>query len=135
MFDRRDLLLSASAALLLAQARAQPAPKLIGVLSPYSGADIQATLATFRQGMRDLGYVEGRGFSVVERVADGRNERLPALAAELVKLRVDLILASSTNAVRAAQSATSTIPIVFESVADPVVAGLREQRQSPRAQQ
>ena len=73
--------------------------------------------------MRDLGYVEGRGFTVVERFADGRNERLPALAVELVKLRVDLILASSTNAVRAAQAATSTIPIVFESVADPVVAG------------
>ena len=123
MLDRRDLLLSASAALLVMHARAQPAPKVIGVLSPYSGADVQATLAAFRQGMRDLGYVEGRGFTVVERVADGRNERLPALAAELVKLRVDLILASSTNAVRAAQAATSTIPIVFESVADPVVAG------------
>lgn len=123
MLDRRDLLLSVCATLVAVNARAQPVPKVIGVLSPYAGADVQATLAAFRQGMRDLGYLEGRGFTVVERFADGQNERLPSLAAELVRLRVDLILASSTNAVRAAQAATSTIPIVFESVADPVVAG------------
>jgi len=123
VLDRRNLLLSVCATLVAVNARAQPVPKVIGVLSPYAGADVQATLAAFRQGMRDLGYLEGRGFTVVERFADGQNERLPSLAAELVRLRVDLILASSTNAVRAAQAATSTIPIVFESVADPVVAG------------
>ena len=123
MLDRRDLLLGVSAALLAVRARAQPAPKVIGVLSPYTGADVRATLAAFRQAMRDLGHVEGRSYTLVERFADGQNDRLPALAAELVKLRVDLILASTTNAVKAAQAATSTIPIVFESVADPVVAG------------
>ena len=74
--------------------------------------------------MRDLGYAEGRGFTLVERFAEGRNDRLPSLAAELVKLRVDLILASTTNAVKAAQAVTSTIPIVFESVADPIAAGV-----------
>ena len=123
MLDRRGLLLGLPFALLAGRAQAQPAPKAIGVLSPYAGADVQATLVLFRQAMRDLGYAEGRGFTLIERFADGQNERLPALAAELVKLRVDLIVASTTNAVKAAQAATSTIPIVFESVADPVVAG------------
>ena len=131
MLHRRELLLSVSSALLAVHARAQPAPKVIGVLSPYAGADVQATLAAFRQAMRDQGYAEGRGFTLVERFADGQNERLPALAAELVKLRVDLILASTTNAVKAAQAASSTTPIVFESVADPVVAGFAESVNRP----
>ena len=131
MLDRRDLLLGVPLALLVARARAQPAPKVIGVLSPYAGEDVQATLALFRQAMRELGYAEGRGYTLVERFAEGRNDRLPALAAELVKLRVDLILASTTNAVKAAQAATGTIPIVFESVADPVVAGFAESVNRP----
>lgn len=131
MLDRRGLLLGVPFALLAARARAQPAPKVIGVLSPYAGADAQATVTLFRQAMRDLGYAEGRGFTLVERFADGRHDRLPSLAAELVKLRVDLILASTTNAVKAAQAATSTIPIVFESVADPVVAGVAESVNHP----
>jgi len=128
---RRRLLWGAPFTLLAAHARAQPAAKVIGVLSPYAAADVEATLALFRQAMRDLGYSEGRGFALVERFADGQNERLPALAAELVKLRVDLIVASTTNAVKAAQAATSTIPIVFESVADPVVAGFAESINRP----
>jgi putative ABC transport system substrate-binding protein len=128
---RRDLLLGLPLALLMASSRAQPAPKVIGVLSPYAGADAQATLAVFRQAMRELGYAEGRSFTLVERFADGQNERLLPLAAELVALRVDLILASTTNAVKAAQTATSTIPIVFESVADPVVAGFAESVNHP----
>jgi len=126
VLDRRELMLGVPFALLAARVRAQPAPKVIGVLSPYASADVQATLAAFRQAMRDLGHVDGRSFTLVERFADGRNERLPSLAAELVGLRVDLILASTTNAVKAAQAASSTIPIVFESVADPVVAGFAE---------
>jgi len=131
VLDRRGLLLGLPFALLAGRAQAQPAPKAIGVLSPYAGADVQATLVLFRQAMRDLGYAEGRGFTLIERFADGQNERLPALAAELVKLRVDLIVASTTNAVKAAQAATSTIPIVFESVADPVVAGFAESINRP----
>jgi putative ABC transport system substrate-binding protein len=114
------------AALLAAYSRAQPAPRVIGFLSPYGSADAQATLRVFREAMRDRGYVEGRTFVLVGRFADGRNERLPALAAELARLRVDLVLASTTNAVKAAQAATSGIPIVFESVADPVAAGFAE---------
>jgi len=131
VLERRDLLLGVPLALLVAGAPAQPAPKVIGVLSPYAGADVEATLALFRQAMRELGYAEGRGYALVERFAEGRNDRLPSLAAELVKLRVDLILASTTNAVKAAQAATGTIPIVFESVADPVVAGFAESVNRP----
>jgi len=131
MLDRRGLLLGVPCALIGARAPAQPAPKVIGVLSPYAGADAQATLTLFRQALRDLGYIEGRGYTLVERFAEGRHDRLPALAAELVKLRVDLIVASTTNAVKAAQAATSTIPIVFESVADPVVAGVAESMNHP----
>jgi len=120
---RRALLLGGPlASLAAAHARAQP-PKVIGVLSPYGSVDAQAALQVFRRAMRELGYREDRDFVLLERFADGRNERLPALAGELVKRRVDLILASTTNAVQAAQAATSSIPIVFESVADPVVAG------------
>jgi len=112
-------------ALLAATSRAESSPKVIGVLSPY-GADAQVTLQVFREAMRDLGYREGRNYALVERFADGRNERLPILAEQLVRLRVDLILASTTNAVKAAQAATSRIPIVFESVADPVLAGFAD---------
>ena len=131
MLDRRGLLLGLPFALLGRRVQAQPAPKVIGVLSPYTAADAQASLTLFRQALRDLGYAEGRGFTLVERFADGHHDRLPSLAAELVKLRVDLIVASTTNAVKAAQAATSTIPIVFESVADPVVAGVAESINRP----
>jgi len=131
VLDRRHLLLGVPLALLAVRAQPQSAPKVIGVLSPYAGADVEATLGLFRQAMRDLGYAEGRGFTLVARFADGRHDRLPSLAADLVKLRVDVILASTTNAVKAAQASTGTIPIVFESVADPVVAGFAESVNRP----
>jgi putative ABC transport system substrate-binding protein len=124
---RRALLLGGPVAALMATyPRAEPGPKVIGVLSPYGSADAQAALQVFRRAMRDLGYREGRDIVLVERFAEGDNERLPSLADELAQLRVDLILASTTNAVKAAQAATSRIPIVFESVADPVVAGFAD---------
>src|SRR5262249_10414293 len=74
--------------------------------------------------LREFGYLEGRDFSVDWRFADGNNERLPELAAELVRLQPDLILASGTPVARAMQKATSTIPIVIAGVADPVGFGL-----------
>lgn len=77
----------------------------------------------FRQELRRLGHVEGQNLAIEYRSADGRLDRLPALAAELVRLRVDLIVAVVTQAALAAQKATSTIPIVMVGVADPV--GLR----------
>jgi putative ABC transport system substrate-binding protein len=78
----------------------------------------------FRQGLRDLGYVEGRNLVIEYRDAEGRPERLPALAAELVALKVDVILAGGTPQALAAKQATKTIPIVFTTVVDAVTDGL-----------
>jgi len=78
----------------------------------------------FRQGLRDLGYVEGRNVVIEYRDAEGKYERLPALAAELVALKVDVIVAAGTLQALAAKQATKTIPIVFAATADPVTSGL-----------
>jgi putative ABC transport system substrate-binding protein len=78
----------------------------------------------FRQGLRDLGYVEGRTVVIEYRDAKGKSERLPALAAELVALKVDVIVAPSTPAALAAKQATRTLPIVFATAGDPVTDGL-----------
>jgi ABC-type uncharacterized transport system substrate-binding protein len=81
-------------------------------------------IEAFRQGLRDLGYVEGRNVVIEYRDAEGKLERLPALAAELVALKVDVILAGSTPAALAAKQATRTLPIVAAALADPVASGL-----------
>jgi putative ABC transport system substrate-binding protein len=79
----------------------------------------------FRQGLRDLGYVEGRNVVIEYRDAEGKHERLPALAAELVALKVDVIVAAASNHLAlAAKQATRTLPIVFAAVVDPVASGL-----------
>ena len=78
----------------------------------------------FRHGLHDLGYVEGRNLVVEYRSAEGKLERFPALAAELVALKVDLIVAANTQAALAAKQATGTIPIVFAGPPDPVSSGL-----------
>ena len=78
----------------------------------------------FRQGLRDLGYVEGRNVVIEYRDAEGKLERLPALAAELVALKVDVIVAPNTPAALAAKQATRTLPIVFIGAGDPVTSGL-----------
>jgi len=82
------------------------------------------TVEAFRQGLRDLGYVEGRNLVIEYRDAEGKLERFPALAAELVALKVDVIVAPSTPAVLAARQATGTIPIVFIGAADAVTSKL-----------
>src|SRR5229473_8519283 len=78
----------------------------------------------FRQGLRDLGYVEGRNVVIEYRDAEGKLERLPALAAELVALKVDVIVVTSTPTALAARQATRSIPIVFAWAVDPVASGL-----------
>src|SRR5216684_3170431 len=83
-----------------------------------------ANLDAFRQGLRELGYVEGRDFVIEYRSADGRPERFPGLATELVRLKVDLIVTRGTPAVLAAKNATGSIPIVMATSADPTRFGI-----------
>ena len=108
-------------------AEAQQAAKIarIGYLSTNLAASPHLREA-FRQGLRDLGYVEGRNLVIEYRDAEGKVERLPALAAELVALKVDVIVTEGGNTVvpLAAKQATRTLPIVFASAADPVASGL-----------
>lgn len=90
---------------------------------PSSSPNVR--LAAFREGMRELGYTEGRNFIVEYRSAEGKYERYPALAAQLVRMSVDVIVADEgTEAVLAAKNATSAIPIVFTTVNDPVASGI-----------
>jgi putative ABC transport system substrate-binding protein len=105
-----------------AQQAAGKVPR-IGFL--FSGASGPAReVDTFRQGLRDLGYIEGQNIAIEYRFAGGQVERLPELAAELVRLKLDVIVAPYTPPALAAKRATSTIPIVFAVVADAVGAGL-----------
>src|SRR5262245_52995097 len=104
-------------------ARAQQPARLyrIGMLDHASAALNAANLEGFRQGMRELGYVEGQSFVIEYRSADGRTERYPELAAELVRLGVDAIVTRGTPAVLAAKNATSTIPIISAALAEPLL--------------
>src|SRR5262245_33346956 len=91
----------------------------IGFLGSGSPSDTDPRLDAFRQGLRDLGYVEGRTVAFEYRWGEGKMERLPGLAAELVALKVDVIVASATPAALAAKNATTTIPIVFATGGNP----------------
>src|SRR4029453_338507 len=83
-----------------------------------------ANLGAFRQGLREVGYVEGRDFVIEYRSADGRPERVPGWATELVRLKGDLIVTRGTPAVLAAEKATESIPIVMTTSADPTGFGV-----------
>jgi putative ABC transport system substrate-binding protein len=96
----------------------------IGILETVSPGVNSANLDALRQGLRALGYVEGQNLVIEYRSADGRPERFPELAAELVRLKVDLILTRGTMGVTAARRATGTIPIVMAASGDPLGAGL-----------
>src|SRR5215468_8590578 len=105
-------------------ARAQKRRKVwrVGALQP--GAPPDPLLETIKDGLRDLGYVEGRDLVFEPRWAEGKHDRLAGLAAELVGLKVDVIYAFTTSPALAARKATTTIPIVFSGVGDPVGSGL-----------
>ena len=102
-------------------ARAQQVGKVyrIGILEAIPAAQNAANLDALRKGLRDLGYVEGRNLIIEYRSADGRAERFPDLASELVRLKVDLIVTRGTPAARAAKNATGTIPMVMATMGDP----------------
>src|SRR6266566_8681677 len=106
-------------------AEAQEAAKIarIGWLT-FNVAPNPHLREAFRQGLRDLGYVEGRNLVNEYRDAEGKPDRLPALAAELVALKVDVIVAGGTLQALAAKQATRTIPIVFAAAGDPITDGL-----------
>ena len=95
----------------------------IGFLSAVSPSTISARLHAFRQGLRELGYVEGKNIVIEWRSAEGKSDRLPGLAAELVRLKVDLVVSGGVATTRAAKQATVTIPIVMASDDDPVGSG------------
>ena len=127
MITRRGFIGSLTGGLLAAPlaARAQQAAKIARI--GYLGANPASNphlLEAFRQGLRDLDYVEGRNLVIEYRDAEGKFERLPALAAELVALKVDIIMTGGTPAPLAAMQATRTIPIVFVNAGDPVANGL-----------
>ena len=126
--DRRVFMASLASGLLAAPmaGEAQPVKKpwRIGYLSGGSSPVMAPYVAAFREGLRNRGLIEGENIVVEYRWADGNNEKLPALAGELVALKVDLLVASGTPAAVAAKRATSQIPIVFTTVSDPVASGL-----------
>jgi putative ABC transport system substrate-binding protein len=110
---------------LCAAGEAQQPAKIprIGILTTFSPSVIAARIEGFRQGLRELGYVEGKNLVIEWRSADGNNDRYPELAAELVGLKVDVIVTSGQASTRPANEATSTIPIVMAQDPDPVGSG------------
>ena len=135
MIDRRAFITSLAVGALLPSrsADAQKARGMhrIGWLSPASAGDGLPNLEALRAGLRELGYVQGQNITIEARWADGRSERLPELAAELVRLPVDILCAAGSQASGAAKHATSTIPIVFANVAFPDQSGLVESYTRP----
>jgi putative tryptophan/tyrosine transport system substrate-binding protein len=106
-------------------ARAQRGIPVIGFLSSRSPGESAGVVAAFREGLREIGFVEGQNLTIAFRWAEGRYDRLPALAAELTGLRVALLFAAGgPPSALAAKAATSTIPIVFSAASDPVRLGL-----------
>jgi putative ABC transport system substrate-binding protein len=96
----------------------------IGVLVPTTPVASSQRIEDFRRGLRELGYADGININIVYRYADGKTDRLPAIAAELVGLKVDIILAANNNVARSVSALTKTTPIVLLSGSDPIVGGL-----------
>ena len=123
---RRDFisLVGGSAVAWPLAARAQQSVAVVGILNAGSPAESAFYIAGLREGLRDAGYVEGQNVTLEFRWAEGHYERLPALAAELVRHPVSVIVAGGIPPLMAAKAATSTIPIVFSSAGDPVRLGV-----------
>ncbi len=136
MNNRRKLLVALGAGALTSPFASFAQPQTakvsrIGILSPGAPLDagrnpsaLAFLFGALRESLRELGYVEGQNIAIEYRFAEGRPERLPALAEDLVRLKVDVIVAPSPPAPQAAKRATSTIPIVFVVIGDPVAQGL-----------
>ena len=116
-----------------APVEAQPPKKVprLGYLAAVSASADAPRLEAFRQGLREFGYIEGQNIVIDYRHEDRRFERLPDLAAELVNLKIDVLVVVTTNAALAAKKITPTIPIVFMGVTDPIAAGLVESLARP----
>ena len=136
MTTRRRVLLMALGASAVAwadtvRAQAPPTVRRIGVLSGFSPSVDAPSYQELLLGLRDLGWVEGKNISVEYRYAEGRHDRLPDLAADLVRLKVDVIVTTATSDALAAQRSTRAIPIVMVAAGDPVANGLVESLARP----
>jgi putative ABC transport system substrate-binding protein len=126
MKTRREFLVRGLAMLALPLAAHAQQPKKIARIGFLSAASVSGDpdrLDALRQGLRELGYVEGQNVAIESRWAEGKYDRLPGLAAELVRLKVDVIVTYGPPAIQAAKEATGTIPIVMAGVIDPVSTG------------
>src|SRR5215813_14170253 len=125
---KKKITVLALAALFFALWRSADAqqPKKISHIGYLTGSNPSGknNLRALREGLLELGYVEGKNFTIEYRSADGKLNKLPALAAELVRLKVDVIVTQGTPAAVAAQNATKTIPIIMSGGTDPVATGL-----------